>query len=271
MPRETRFGPCRGMLYPITAFGTRLEVNRRFFADVAEADRGADAFMNSQSPGPVAAAARVRPVGSPARHVVPEAGLYADPGGQPGVRYWDRRQWSPLLAVDPARAAEAPRFPGPVPSPLPEADGIWQYAAVQARRARKKTAVGAGVAAAALAAALAVNPKWLYLAVWFALAPIRPWREWRYFVRLDQAARGVPLAGPDAASQTWKAGPKLAASLAGTVIAMATTILLYKQDLSRPHADFSLAVGALGLSACGLAFTWTAWQQFTAQRQADTR
>jgi hypothetical protein len=37
--RETKLGPCRGVLYPIGVFGTDLHVFRRFFRDVAEADR----------------------------------------------------------------------------------------------------------------------------------------------------------------------------------------------------------------------------------------
>jgi hypothetical protein len=41
VPRETRLGPCRGVLYPIGIFGTDLQVFRRFFRDVAEADRAA--------------------------------------------------------------------------------------------------------------------------------------------------------------------------------------------------------------------------------------
>ena len=44
-----------------------------------------------------------------------------------------------------------------------------------------------------------------------------------------------------------------------------------KQDLSKPKADFSLAVLALALSALGLFLTWEAWRKFKAQRQAATR
>jgi hypothetical protein len=41
VPREIKLGPCSGFMHPIDAFGTRLDVNRRFFKDVAEADRAA--------------------------------------------------------------------------------------------------------------------------------------------------------------------------------------------------------------------------------------
>jgi len=41
VPRETKLGPCNGFMHPIDAFGTRLDINRRFFKDVAEADRAA--------------------------------------------------------------------------------------------------------------------------------------------------------------------------------------------------------------------------------------
>ena len=40
-PRQTRLGPCRGLLSPISAFDGPLEVSRRFFKDVDEADRAA--------------------------------------------------------------------------------------------------------------------------------------------------------------------------------------------------------------------------------------
>jgi len=30
------------------------------------------------------------------------AGLYPDPGGQPGLRHWDGEEWSPLLQAGPA-------------------------------------------------------------------------------------------------------------------------------------------------------------------------
>jgi len=271
VPRGTKFGPCQGFMHPVTAFGTPLQVNRRFFKDVAEADRGAEAFMSTRPSGLIAARDRARPNGNKARYVVPEAGLYADPGGQAGVRYWNRREWSPLLAADSSRVEEAPRFPGPLPDFLPEATGNWSYAAVEARRARNKAAVTAAGAALAVAAALAVNLKWLYAAVPLVLVPIRAWWTHRYFMRLDQAARRVPLAGPGAPSQVRRAGLMLAVSLAGTVIAVAATILLYKQDLSKPQADFSLAVLALALSALGLLLTWEAWQKFKAQRRAATR
>jgi hypothetical protein len=41
-PRDIKLGPCRGLMHPITAFGTALAVNRRFFKDVAEADGAAE-------------------------------------------------------------------------------------------------------------------------------------------------------------------------------------------------------------------------------------
>jgi hypothetical protein len=33
------------------------------------------------------------------------AGLYADPGGKPGLRQWTGTEWSPFLQVDPASRA----------------------------------------------------------------------------------------------------------------------------------------------------------------------
>jgi hypothetical protein len=41
-PRQTKLGPCKGLLlHRIDAFGGRVDVSRRFFKDVAEADRAA--------------------------------------------------------------------------------------------------------------------------------------------------------------------------------------------------------------------------------------
>jgi hypothetical protein len=39
VPRGIKLGPCSGLMYPMSAFDTPLSVNRRFFKDVAEADR----------------------------------------------------------------------------------------------------------------------------------------------------------------------------------------------------------------------------------------
>jgi hypothetical protein len=40
-PRDTKLGPCSGLIHPIAAFGTPVGVSFRFFKDVAEADRAA--------------------------------------------------------------------------------------------------------------------------------------------------------------------------------------------------------------------------------------
>lgn len=37
--RDTRIGPCSGFLHGVDAFDCALAVNRRFFRDVADADR----------------------------------------------------------------------------------------------------------------------------------------------------------------------------------------------------------------------------------------
>jgi len=39
--RKTKLGPCSDLLHLLPAFGTDLALNRRFFKDVAEADRAA--------------------------------------------------------------------------------------------------------------------------------------------------------------------------------------------------------------------------------------
>ena len=39
--RHVRLGPCRGFMYRLPVFDSGLAVNKRFFSDVAEADRAA--------------------------------------------------------------------------------------------------------------------------------------------------------------------------------------------------------------------------------------
>lgn len=60
--RDIKLGPCQGFMHPVTAFGTRLAVNRRFFKDVTETDRAAESFTQPSAssmttedePGPAA-------------------------------------------------------------------------------------------------------------------------------------------------------------------------------------------------------------------------
>jgi hypothetical protein len=70
-----------------------------------------------------------------------ERGFYEDPGGRPGLRYWDGRQWSPLLPPDAGKPGTAGKSIGSW-SALPTAKGRWTGAAWLARRA----AVGSAVA-----------------------------------------------------------------------------------------------------------------------------
>jgi hypothetical protein len=90
--------------------------------------------------------------GSPAN-----PGLYPDPGGQPGLRRWDGRQWSPfLLRADPAsgRPGEV-EAPAEVWSPLAGSDPQWRDAAGQTRRAGIMFAVW--LVAAAVAGVVTVD------------------------------------------------------------------------------------------------------------------
>jgi len=133
-----------------------------------------------------------------------KSGLYADPGGQAGLRYWDGKAWSPLLPVDVGGGKQAPIFPGEVSWPLPQPDGSWQYAA---RQAREKTtvAIGSTIAAAVLGGVAATpgNLWWAWLAVTSAVLAFDSWKNRRFFVKLDRAASGR-------AGQYWDsaAGPR---------------------------------------------------------------
>ncbi len=214
-------------------------------------------------PAPMAGEDGLGPAGAADTRVSPDCGFYADPGGQTGVRYWDGQEWSPLLPADLAGGRQVGKFPGPVHSPLPEPDGSWQFAAAQARRLRPRSAGFAVAAGFALAAGLVMHQWWLlYGAALCALSALRAWKARKDFLRLDQAARGAPVAVPDAASRARRAGIVFAVSLLGTAAFVAATVVLYARDLSKPHADFTLAALGLGASCCGLLYTFTAWQRF---------
>ena len=115
--------------------------------------------------------------GRPARR-----GLYHDPGGQAGLRFWDGMQCSPLLPPDVVR-------PGRVMlqesalfwSALPTADERWSYPAVRARRLMVWFAVFATAAAVLVVGALVIHRRWDHpgddpsTPFWFAAAVLVGW------------------------------------------------------------------------------------------------
>jgi hypothetical protein len=132
--------------------------------------------------------------------------LYQDPGGQPGLRFWDGTQWSPLLPPDIIKPRYGGGFPkGPSTwSVLPTADGRWTYAATQARRWTAVFVVSAAVSAALLIAGLVIEVRWDHgalrghmrgslwltlssLAALWAYFPTRTYRK--LFQRLDNAVK----------------------------------------------------------------------------------
>jgi hypothetical protein len=118
-------------------------------------------------------------------------GLYPDPGGEPGLRRWDGRQWSPfLLRADPASGKPAG---GKAPAE-----------------------------------------------VWAPLAGSQP--QWH-----------------DTADRIRRAGIVFAAWVGVTAVAAAVTMVLYARDLSKPQADFTLAVFALLAAVFALGMTFSAW------------
>jgi hypothetical protein len=139
--------------------------------------------------------------GSPRRH-----GLYADPGGQAGARYWDGREWSPLLPADLESGEPPPKFPAQVSSPLPETDGNWQYAASRAKRASVVFAISATATVLLLATALSVDKHygwfgWLFAGMSASVA-LGSWSARKRYIKLDRAANtsaGLADAGDSAA------------------------------------------------------------------------
>jgi len=138
-------------------------------------------------------------------------GLYEDPWGQAGLRYWGGGQWSPLLPLDVLKS----RSGGPRKgmrsaeswSLLPvAADGSWTYAATWARRLRVWS-VGAA-SAFGVTVTVGVIRLWswwnggaphhrlgggvgLWFAIAFAFGPCAAYAQIRHteFRKLDAAAR----------------------------------------------------------------------------------
>jgi uncharacterized protein DUF2510 len=144
--------------------------------------------------------------GRPAEH-----GLYEDPGGQPGLRYWDGTEWSPLLTSGVRKAGTARKSAGSW-SALPVVAGPWQYAAARARRSGVRFAVLAAVSAVATAG-LGIELWWhpgmphrntvpalwcFTIAFGMALGALLARADRREFLNLEEAAGGSAdgLEGP---------------------------------------------------------------------------
>jgi hypothetical protein len=135
--------------------------------------------------------------GRPARR-----GLYHDPGGQAGLRYWDGRQWSPLLPPGIVKPRSVTLQESPASwSALPMADGPWTYGAARATRLMVWFIVFAAVSALLVAGALVVQRRWDHgtnsdpsILVWmgaavFAVWTLRAWMGRRFFLKLERAVK----------------------------------------------------------------------------------
>jgi hypothetical protein len=136
-----------------------------------------------------------------------QRGLYHDPGGQAGLRYWDGRQWSQLLPPDVSKWSSRTVRDSPGSwSLLPTAEERWTYAATHATRETVVFAVTAAMSAALLAGGLVVELWWdrgthhrhmSGVGFWIfgglaALYAFVAWRNRRSFLKLDTAAKGTP-------------------------------------------------------------------------------
>jgi hypothetical protein len=135
--------------------------------------------------------------GRPARR-----GLYHDPGGEAGLRYWDGTQWSPLMPTDIGRRGSVTLPQSPASwSALPTADWDWTYPAVRGRRLMVWSAVFTIVSAVLAVGALMVHRRWdhgaddnpsalLWVgAVVFAAWGVRALMGRRFVLKLGRAAR----------------------------------------------------------------------------------
>jgi Protein of unknown function (DUF2510)/Bacterial PH domain len=127
-------------------------------------------------------------------------GLYADPWDQPGVRYWDGTQWSPLLPRSVARRVKPAQAAW---SELPVAEDAWTHAADAAKVNGRISAVSAALAGALAAVGLVVElvwdrgarPRqwsgtgWFGTAATLAAGVAAFWPSYLWYRRLDRAAR----------------------------------------------------------------------------------
>ena len=125
-------------------------------------------------------------------------GLYEDPGGRAGLRYWDGSQWSPLLPpeVSTSRTAwigtsRTVKKGPPSWSMLPMAEGRWTYAATAARREAVRLAVFAAASAALLISGLVTDLSWsgFVFGGLAALGAVGAWNDRKSCLKLDAAAK----------------------------------------------------------------------------------
>jgi hypothetical protein len=129
-------------------------------------------------------------------------GLYEDPGGREGLRYWDGRVWSPLLPPDIGKPQAAGKGPGSW-SALPMAEGRWTGAATRATQTAVifvfAAALSAGALALGLLAELGPDHAHVPVGTWlsayafaavFALAAGGCWRDRKFLLKVDEAANG---------------------------------------------------------------------------------
>ena len=133
-------------------------------------------------------------------------GLYEDPGGREGLRYWDGRVWSPLLPLDIGKPRTVGRGPGSWLA-LPTAEGRWTGAKTAATREAVQFAITAAISAGLVAWGLLIElglyrgthhghwPVGVWLSVYafaalFAFMALASWRYRKFLLKLDEAANG---------------------------------------------------------------------------------
>jgi hypothetical protein len=157
--------------------GLRMSRRTRWSLEIVLKDSGVVSAQASRSGTPSAAPQTLQAIRRTARHHAipavltgrpverfqPEAGLYPDPGGEPGLREWDGTEWSPVLHTDPVGAV--PGGTGELAtkwSPLPKQaqQQHWESAAAALRGQRSNvgclvvlTLIVAGLLLAVLAGA----------------------------------------------------------------------------------------------------------------------
>lgn len=183
--------------------GRRRNVSTVLFLSEAELDAIRQAAARYGVPAELTG-----PRGARTRGEQPDGeGLFEDPGGQAGLRYWDGSAWSPLLPLSAGQGRPVWKS-NPAWAALPTAPEPWLPPGIEAARAKAARAriwvrLCAVVTGTVLGAGLVAglwSGNW-FVAYWVALMAMLPgmflfvaWLNWRQWPRTEKELRNLAAA-----------------------------------------------------------------------------